>query len=245
MSELLSAQPRGILLDIEGTTSSIHFVYDVMFPYVREHLTDFLAQSWESDALQNTLPLLAADRDTTVSAWLAGHSIDEQQRQVRLAVFEWMDADRKLTGLKQLQGLIWKSGFESGQIVAHLYPDVAPAITRWQDSGLDIRIYSSGSIASQKLFFGHSVDGNLLGCFSGHYDTTVGSKRESSSYRKIVADWNLPAAEILFVSDVPEELLAARDAGLQTALSVRPGNHAVGFSHGFRAIHSFSELLND
>src|SRR5262245_45290439 len=129
-----------------------------------------------------------------------------------------MDTDAKTTGLKQLQGLIWQSGFESGELKAHVYEDVPPALTAWQAAGKDVRIYSSGSVQAQKLFFGHTVAGNLLPYFRGHYDTTTGPKKEAESYCKIGADFSFPTGEIRFLSDVVAELDAARAAGMQTGL---------------------------
>ena len=234
---------RGVLLDIEGTTSSISFVYDKMFPYVREHLSSYLDVNWNEESLQNCLPLLAADLNKpSLADWIdPTTAVDEQKRLVATGVIELMDGDVKATGLKQLQGLIWKDGFHSGQLVAHLFDDVAPAIQRWNDSGLDVRIYSSGSIAAQKLFFGHSVAGDLLSKLSGHYDTTTGGKKESTSYQAIASEYGFPAGEVLFVSDVVEELVAARAAGMQTCLSLRAGNKDQG-ENDFEKITTFAEI---
>lgn len=238
-----SIQAKGILLDIEGTTSSISFVYDVMFPYVREHLVVFLTENWDSPALQACLSKLAADIDQpNVEAWLVGKNDTENQAIVAAAVTGLMDADIKATGLKDLQGQIWKSGFLGGQMTAHLFDEVADSIRSWKAQGLDVRIYSSGSIAAQKLFFGHTIAGDLLDQFTGHYDTTTGPKREAGSYETIAADFDCDAGEILFVSDVAEELAAAKAAGLQTALSVRPGNPAAPADHGFLSVTGFDQL---
>lgn len=235
---------RGVLLDIEGTTSSIRFVYDEMFPYVRQHLASFLKREWESEDVQSCLPLLANDLGhESLAQWIrADEEAEVQQSLVTAGVIQLMDGDVKATGLKQLQGLIWKDGFHSGQLVAHLYNDVAPAIRNWKEAGQDIRIYSSGSIAAQKLFFGHSVAGDLLHLFSSHYDTTTGSKKEAESYRKIAGDFDLPPSDILFISDVAEELQAACTAGMQTLLSIRPGNKPQGENHNFRTITQFTEI---
>ncbi len=237
-----SFSARGVLLDIEGTTSSISFVYDVMFPYVRDNIDEYLPQNWDSPALQKCLPTLAKDvGEQDVAVWLSG-SAPDNQRSVSQAAIGLMDADVKATGLKELQGLIWKSGFHSGQMVAHLFDDVADCIRAWKANQLDLRIYSSGSIAAQKLFFGHTVAGDLLDQFSGHYDTTTGSKREKDSYTKIANEYGFPANEIVFVSDVVEELQSAAAAGMQTVLSIRDGNNPVPANHGFPAISDFNEL---
>lgn len=240
---MIESKTRGVLLDIEGTTSSISFVYDVMFPFVRKNMESFLQTHWSTDQVQQSLPLLADDLgQRTVSDWLGDGPESEQRAKVCQGVNELMDADVKATGLKQFQGFIWKDGFDSGQLVSHLFDDVAPAIRQWHAAGVDIRIYSSGSIAAQKLFFGHTMAGNLSALISGHYDTATGPKKDSQSYDMIAADFGIPAGEILFLSDVTEELEAARKAGMQTALSVRPGNSAVESGHEFMAIESFSEL---
>ena len=234
---------RGILLDIEGTTSSVSFVYDEMFPYVRAHLAEFLDQHWDSEQLNESLAKLAADAGKNSRAdWLGDGDPQSQRSQVSSFVFKLMDDDVKATGLKDLQGRIWKSGFASGALRAHVYPDVRPAIEAWRAKNCDVRIYSSGSIAAQKLFFAHSIAGDMLSLFSGHYDTTIGGKKEKSSYEKIAADYGLPPREILFISDVVAELDAASKAGLQTALSLRPGNPTVDANHQHAAIRSFQEL---
>src|SRR5262249_37415562 len=133
-----------------------------------------------------------------------------------------MDSDAKATGLKALQGLIWQSGFESGEMKAHVYEDVPLALAAWNAAGKDVRIYSSGGVQAQKLFFGYTIAGDLLLQFRGHYDTTTGPKKEAESYRMIAADFGLPPDEILFLSDIVAELDAARAAGMQTGLVVRP-----------------------
>jgi len=231
-----------ILLDIEGTTSSIDFVHDVMFPFARKRVPEFVASNWGSEELGGCLERLATDvGESSVESWLTEDDASNQQTVIN-AVVGMIDNDVKATGLKQLQGIIWKSGFHSGEMVAHLYEDTAPALNRWKQAGLDLRIYSSGSIAAQKLFFGHSVAGDLLHLFSAHYDTTTGPKKEVESYRKIVSDIGSDADRIVFISDVPAELDAATAAGLQTVLSIRPGNAAVDDKTKYHSIESFEEL---
>ncbi|MCI0361988.1 MAG: acireductone synthase [Planctomycetaceae bacterium] len=222
--------PRGILLDIEGTTSSISFVYDVMFPYVRKHLTFEVPTNWEEPDYIAAFEAIAHDAGhESLAAWLSTHRLSRNNPLkaadvVCREVIRQMDADLKATGLKQLQGLIWQAGFESGALMAHVYDDVPPALAAWNAAGKDVRIYSSGSIQAQRLFFGHTIAGNLLSHFRGHYDTTTGPKKEADSYRKIAADFGIPPGEILFLSDIVAELDAARAAGLQTTLVIRPGN---------------------
>ncbi|HRX82960.1 MAG: acireductone synthase [Planctomycetaceae bacterium] len=235
---------RGILLDIEGTTSSVRFVYDVMFPFVRRELESYLAGNWGASDLRAACELIARDAGyESFADWSATASTGEQQCQlVAGEIVRLMDGDIKATGLKQLQGLIWKSGFESGELQAHVYEDVPTALTAWNEADIDVRIYSSGSVAAQKLFFGHTIAGDLLHCFRGHYDTTTGPKKEMASYEQITAAFGFPANDILFISDLVAELDAARTVGMQTALSLRPDNPDIDPLHGHTVITSFAEV---
>ena len=231
-----------VLLDIEGTTSSIDFVHQTMFPFARQRVASFVRAHRGSETLDHCIELLANDLGhASVASWLDGDAATNEQTIID-AVTKMIDQDIKATGLKQMQGIIWKDGFHSGELVAHLYEDAAPAMKCWKAAGLDLRVYSSGSIAAQKLFFGHSVAGDLLHLFSAHYDTTTGPKKESESYRKIVADIDCDPNRIVFISDVPAELDAAKEAGLQTVLSLRPGNAPVADQHAYLAIESFESL---
>lgn len=234
----------GILLDIEGTTSSVSFVYDVMFPFVRRELNQYLGVNWGSAALNEVCDLIAKDAGyESFVAWCGAETEVGKQRQLlREEVLRLMDGDVKATGLKALQGLIWRSGFESGEMRAHVYDDVLPAIRAWNNAGCDVRIFSSGSVAAQKLFFGHTGVGDMLHLFQGHYDTTTGPKKEAASYRAIAEDFGLPPTQILFLSDVPAELDAARAVGLQTCLCKRPGNAAVPAGHGHPEITLFDQI---
>jgi len=239
----LKIKGSGVLLDIEGTTSSISFVHDVMFPYARRELDRYLTENWDSPELADTCQVIAKDAGfDSLDDWSNATRDVEQLALVRDEVLRLMDGDVKATGLKQLQGLIWKAGFETGEMKAHVYDDVPPALEAWNQAGQDLRIYSSGSIVAQKLFFGHTIVGNLLHLFRGHYDTTIGSKKESASYERIAAAFELPPQEVTFVSDVPAELDAARDAGLRTALCKRPGNAEVPKDHGHTEISDFAQL---
>ena len=238
--DLMQFSRQGILLDIEGTTSSISFVYDVMFPFVREHLAAFLDQHWQAQDVQNACAAMAQDEGfDSAEKWFGAN---DGRDLVQATVIRLMDDDVKATGLKKLQGLIWRQGFESGQLQAHLYDEVAENIQRWVDAGMDVRIYSSGSVQAQQLFFGHTVVGDLSPLFRGHYDTTTGSKRESDSYTAIGQDFDCEIGDVLFVSDVVAELDAARQAGMQTVLSVRPGNPDQP-AHDHPAIRDFAEIV--
>jgi enolase-phosphatase E1 len=235
-----------VLLDIEGTTSSIDFVYETLFPFIRRELPAFLRDHWTHAPLRKASEQIARDSGAaTFSVWAATENPIAQRDKLLAHIFRLMDADSKATGLKELQGLIGRIGYASGALRAHVYPDVPAALERWTSDGRRIAIYSSGSIAAQKQFFAHTVAGDLTPFLCAHFDTTSGPKRERASYATIAA--NLPApplspARILFVSDVVEELNAARDAGLQTTLCIRPGNKPVAPNHSHRSVTTFDTL---
>lgn len=197
-----------ILTDIEGTTSSISFVADVLFPYARERLADYVAAH-----PTETAPIIAE-----VQALEPG---DPVQTLIR-----WIDEDRKITPLKTLQGMIWEGGFKSGAFTSHFYADAVAGLRRWHDAGLALYVYSSGSIFAQKLLFGHTDHGDLTPMFSGWFDTTSGGKREAASYANIAHAIDLPASDILFLSDVQAEIDAARASGMQALLIARDGGPA-------------------
>ncbi|MDA7952044.1 MAG: acireductone synthase [Pirellulaceae bacterium] len=245
----MNFQVRAVLLDIEGTVAPVDFVHKKMFPYVLNALDLFLQEAWETDELGEVLALLAADAgNSSVVEWLPTSSESQQQTFVAHHVRELMATDQKLTGLKQLQGHIWKDGFDNGQLQAPLYPDVVPALTAWKNLGLELHIYSSGSVAAQKLFFGHTTEGDCLHLLSNHYDTKVGGKKEVASYQAILTDLNrqsnqpIRPEDLLFLSDIPEELAAAQGAGLQAGLALRPGNTPVEQDHPFYEVSTFDTL---
>lgn len=233
-----------IVLDIEGTTSSVSFVYDEMFPLVMRELDMFLSEHADDSDVVAACDQIAVDAGhDSVLAWAgAGLESADSLKVVAAEVRRLMDGDVKATGLKQLQGIIWKSAFESGSLKAHVYDDVTPAIQAWNDAGRTLRIYSSGSVQAQKLFFAHTIAGDLLSLFSAHNDTKTGGKREAESYRAITTEAGVEAVEVLFLSDVVEELDAAGEAGLLTGLVVRPGNKPVADGHSHPVIHSFDEI---
>ena len=200
--------PRIILTDIEGTTSSISFVKNVLFPYARAALPGFVAQRGQEPAVRQWLDMVATD----IAASTGDDALIVETLQ------GWIDTDRKHTALKALQGMIWETGYRNGDYTAHLYPEVADVLRRWHAAGLPLYVYSSGSVPAQKLFFGYSDGGDLDGLFRGNFDTEVGGKREADSYRRITAAIGAEAGAIVFLSDVVEELDAAREAGLQTVL---------------------------
>jgi enolase-phosphatase E1 len=230
---------RGILLDVEGTTSSISFVYDVLFAHAKAKVGEFLSARRDDARVLE----LAAAVTAAAGTPLTPAAIAADPTRAALAAIDLINRDVKDTALKELQGMIWRSGFESGELVAHVFDDVPPALAAWADSGLDVRIYSSGSIEAQQLFFGHTAAGDLRPHLRGHYDTTTGPKREAASYALIAADMGLEPRQILFVSDVGAELDAAHKAGMATALAVRPGNRDAGGVFEHEAVASFAEIV--
>jgi len=243
MAQYSQPSIEAVLLDIEGTTSSIAFVYNELFPYVRAHLEAFLKENWDAPAVIDAREQIARDGGATDFAAWTSHAKREGACQTLLNhLRSLMDADSKSTGLKNLQGQISRAGYLSGALRSHVYPDVHVALQRWKTFGWRSYIFSSGSIAAQKQFFEHTVAGNLLPYFSGHFDTTTGPKREIESYRKIAAGIGRPPQNILFVSDVLAELDAALAAGFQTALALRPGNAPVNPGHCHPPIHSFDAI---
>jgi enolase-phosphatase E1 len=242
VTSLVDRGVNGVLLDIEGTTSAVAYVYDVMFPFARRGIEPFVLEHWSDPCMDGVRERFARDAGAKRFAdWMADNP-DPRAALVAEAL-RLMDGDIKATGLKQLQGLVWEAGFRSGELRAHVYPDVRPALEAWRSAGVDARVYSSGSVHAQRLFFAHSEAGDLTSLISGNYDTTTGPKREAASYAAIAADWGFPPASILFLSDVTEELTAARAAGLQAVLVLRPGNApASPASPPLREVGSFAEL---
>lgn len=208
-----------ILTDIEGTTSSVHFVYEVLFPYFRTHLNDLTKHAQINEVKQAFSDVIE------IAAQEEGIHLTTTE-EVLACLHKWSEEDRKLTPLKALQGVIWKNAYETGAITGHVYEDVPTALNQWRARGLKIGVFSSGSIAAQKLLFHYSDFGNLSGHFSNHFDTTTGPKKEQTTYEKITQFLGLEAEDILFLSDISAELEAAAAAGLQTLQLLRPGTVA-------------------
>jgi enolase-phosphatase E1 len=217
-----------VLLDIEGTTTPIDFVTQVLFPFARERMTAFLAAHWDDPGVRGDVAQLRAE---------AGGVPDDTASVARHAL-ELMDQDRKSTGLKALQGRIWEDGYRQGVLQGVVYEDVPRAFARWKRRGVEIAIFSSGSVLAQKLIFGHSTAGDLGRDIAGYFDTTTGPKREAESYRRIASALGVPPSDVVFYSDVAAELDAAREAGMQTALSVRDAKPPAD-AGGHRAIRDF------
>ncbi len=203
---------KAILTDIEGTTSSLAFVKDVLFPYSRAHMAGFIHAHAPEPAVRAQLDEVSR---------LAGRALTIEEAIAQL--ISWIDADKKITPLKALQGLIWEAGYKQGDYQGHMYEDAVRRLRRWKEQGLRLYVFSSGSVLAQKLLFGHTAYGNLTPLFSGYFDTTIGNKREADAYRVIAGKIDLKPPEILFLSDIHEELDAARAAGMQTVWLVRGG----------------------
>jgi enolase-phosphatase E1 len=227
---------QAIVTDIEGTTSSISFVKDVLFPYARHALPGFVCARGGEPEVRRWLDLAAADA--------GGVCQDEMLAEVLQG---WIDEDRKHPALKALQGMIWADGYDQGSYRAHVYADAAEGLRRWHAHGHPLYVYSSGSVPAQKLLFGHSIAGDLSALFSGWFDTAIGGKRDSPSYRNLVAALERPADEIVFLSDVVEELDAAREAGVETVLLDRredyPTPRLGEACHGHRRVETFADIL--
>lgn len=220
-----------ILTDIEGTTSSLSFVRDVLFPYAQDNIEEFLNSKYQKSELVTEQVKIVAE-----SHGLQEDDLDAVSAQLQ----EWMRTDTKATPLKILQGLIWKTGYKRGNFKGHVYSDVANALWRWQSEGIDLYVYSSGSVEAQRLLFGYSMAGDLSRLFKGFFDTRTGPKKEVSSYIAIASVIGRPAQDILFLSDVPEELSAASEAGMQVTQLVR--DESTEWQDQFQRVKDFSEI---
>lgn len=202
---------HAIVTDIEGTTTDIRFVHHVLFPYARTRLAEFVHHSAKKAEVAELLMALREEIS----------QLDADNEQLISVLYRFMDEDRKSTTLKALQGMIWRNGYYKGDFQGHLYPDVAKQLTTWQQQGLKLYVYSSGSVEAQKLLFGYSDAGDLQALFSGYFDTHMGAKREITSYLNIASTLTFPPSELLFLSDIKEELDAAKGAGWHTCQLIR------------------------
>ena len=225
-------RPRAIVTDIEGTTTPVAFVHETLFPYARAALPDFLARTPRPPEVEAAF--------AEARALAGGGALSDGD--VVGALLQWIDEDRKVAPLKTLQGLVWADGYRSGRLRAPVHDDAAAALRAWHDEGIALAVYSSGSVAAQKLLFGHSDHGDLTALFSAWFDLATGSKLEAASYAAIAGALGLPPGEVLFLSDHPEELAAAEQAGMPVlrvargdSCSAPPGDHPV--------IGSFAEIV--
>lgn len=232
---------KAVLLDIEGTTTPIDFVHETLFPFARARMADFVGRNF-ADLSAEIAALEIEHADDVKNNLSPPPMIDDLVESVAAYLIFLIDADRKSTALKSIQGKIWQQGYESGELSGAIFADVKPAFERWKQADKTIAIFSSGSVLAQKLIFGFSSEGDLTNYISAYFDTTTGAKREAESYRKIAEHLGFPPMEILFVSDIYQELDAAKDAGMQTVLSVRPKNLPLDAPVSHQIITNFDEI---
>lgn len=239
---------RLVLLDIEGTTTPIAFVHDVLFPFARRRLAEWLARHAGTDVRRDVVETLRTEHaaDRAHGARVPDWPVERTSRgddEAAVAYGLWlMDRDRKSPALKHWQGLIWEEGYQAGLLQGQVYADVPPAIRQWRANGVDVAIYSSGSELAQRRLFASTPDGDLTPLFSGFFDTAVGPKVEASSYRRIVSALAHDPVSTLFVSDVTRELDAAEAAGCQTRLCLRPGNAVQPDAARYVSVTSFAAI---
>jgi enolase-phosphatase E1 len=236
-----------ILLDIEGTTTPIDFVYKTLFPFARARVKEYLSRNWDEPETRANIARLRNERSADASQGLNppmmedGSSVERVESAV--AYIHWlMDRDRKSTPLKAIQGRIWQEGYQAGNLFSEVFEDVPPAFMRWRRQNKLICIYSSGSALAQMLLFANTAAGDLTDCIYRYFDTTVGHKIEAESYRRIAGELRLAPADMVFISDVIAELDAARAAGMKTILAMRPGNRSVALPVSHPAVDSFAAL---
>ena len=229
-----------ILTDIEGTTSSISFVKDVLFPYARDALPGFVREHGQREDVRRWLDAVAIEYGAIE------RGVDFGDDAIVEILQRMIDEDRKHIALKALQGMIWGDGYRSADFTAHIYPDAAASLRDWHAAGYPLAVYSSGSVPAQKLFFGHTDAGDLTALFGGWFDTEVGHKRDAHSYREIARRLGRGADAIVFLSDVVEELHAAREAGMHTVLIDRiedyPQPRLNDAAHGHRRVARFDQI---
>ncbi|MCU1264388.1 MAG: acireductone synthase [Acidobacteria bacterium] len=246
---LLETTITGILLDIEGTTTHMDFVHNVLFPYARVHVHAFLAEHLSDEGVRADLASLreeyaAGERQGIRQPALRDDSREEQLASIVSYIHWLMDLDRKSTPLKSIQARVWQRGYLTGELRSWLFSDVPVALERWNKQKRDIRIFSSGSVLAQKLLFANTEAGDLTKLIGGYFDTEIGAKGDTESYRRIETTFGRPASEIIFISDMTAELDAARSAGMQTLLCLRPGNRPQQIGAGHQTIRSFDELFS-
>jgi enolase-phosphatase E1 len=227
------SQIKFILMDVEGTTTSISFVHDELFPYSRQKMRDFLQQNQLDPEIQQIC-------HSIISEFQNQEGFKKSISDVPEILESWIDQDRKHPALKFIQGKIWKQGYEAGEIKGHVYPDVPEAFSRWKNKDYALGIYSSGSAEAQKLLFRYSIHGDLTPYLSRHFDLSVGGKRDSASYLTIAKNLNLETPQILFLSDIKEELEAAKLAGMSVVQLLRIHSTQIG---AYKSCDSFREIF--
>lgn len=220
---------KAVVTDIEGTTTSLSFVKEVLFPYAREHMQAFVNRHADDPKVREQLDAVCREVDKTLT-----------DQQIVTQLLRWIDEDKKITPLKALQGMIWEAGYKNADYTGHVYDDAVANLKHWHAQGIKLYVFSSGSTQAQKLIYGYSDAGDLTPLFSGYFDTRIGSKREVSAYKHIVQEIGEPAENIVFLSDIKEELDAAKGAGMQTVWLVRDGAVNPGADH--KQVKDFNEI---
>jgi enolase-phosphatase E1 len=238
---------RAVVLDIEGTTTPVNFVYQTLFPYARAHVSAFLSHEWDAAACREAVAILGRERAADALAGRLGSDVVAVTQDLSppdvVAYVRWlMDRDAKSPGLKALQGLIWQEGYRTGELRGSVYADVPPALERWRSHGREVYIYSSGSVLAQQLLFGSTEAGDLTRFLQGYFDTAVGPKQSVESYALILERIHTAPTGALFLSDVAGELDAARAAGMHTALCVRGAATTAAGPHP--VITTFAEIVD-
>ncbi len=228
---IMKQEIKAIITDIEGTTSSLSFVKDILFPYAYNNLPDYV---WDNEAEISTIldDIRREERNPDLNI-----------EEVIEVLLRYIDEDKKVTPLKALQGMIWENGYKSGELKGHVYDDALIGLKRWKDQNIDLYIYSSGSIHAQKLLFSYTNNGDLTPLFSGYFDTNIGAKKESESYEKIAEEINIPANEILFLSDSLDEINAAAVAGMNVLVLDR--DSGLTDVMGYTVLSDFNSILNE
>jgi enolase-phosphatase E1 len=242
MSEYISERSDAILLDIEGTTTPVEYVFGVLFPFAKIHIETFLQTYGRDLAVQSDLKLLRQEYDRDREKAISVPEWPENSTTAAVPYIRYLiEVDRKSTGLKSLQGKIWEQGYRDGTLRSQIFSDVKPAFERWTAAFKQLFIFSSGSVQAQQLLFRYTEEGDLTGFLSGYFDTEIGAKKEADSYQKIAQNIGMASDRILFISDVADELKAAQSAGMQTLFSSRPGNYSSD-SQGFELVTSFDRV---
>jgi len=243
----VATKTRALLLDIEGTTTPISFVHDILFPFARDHVRDYLIRNFEAPEVQEDVAALFREHSRETASGAQPPQINHASSAVdaTVAYVHWLIAhDRKSPALKSLQGKIWEQGYRDGTLKAPLFTDVVPNLVRLRTLELSLAIFSSGSVLAQKLLFAYTDTGDHTDLIDQYFDTGVGSKVSSSSYQEIARQLQLLPTQVIFVSDVTNELAAAREAGMRTLLCLRPGNQPQSNPEQFQTIQSFSQILS-
>eukprot|EP00252_Welwitschia_mirabilis_P016948 TRINITY_DN37707_c0_g1_i1.p1 TRINITY_DN37707_c0_g1~~TRINITY_DN37707_c0_g1_i1.p1 ORF type:complete len:521 (+),score=103.88 TRINITY_DN37707_c0_g1_i1:222-1784(+) len=240
-----------VVLDIEGTTTPISFVTEILFPYAQQNVGSHLRETYESEETQDDINLLRMQVDEDLKKGVPGATAippndagkDKVIAALEANVLAMISADRKVTALKELQGHIWRTGYKKKELQGVVFDDVPEALEKWHSAGIKVYIYSSGSREAQRLIFGNTKYGDLRRFLCGFFDTTTGNKRETRSYKEICLSLGVDNPnQVLFATDVLQEAVAANAAGLQVVIALRPGNAAIPSEHGFRTIKSLLEI---